>query len=323
MTKSKTKKSSIGKYFVIILLLFVIFLQLVFSQLAIESFLDGILIWATKILPALLPFFILTKLLSYTEFIPFVSKKLSKITSKLYNVGGVAGYVYFMSIISGYPVGAKITADLYNNQSISARQAIAITSFTSTSGPLFVIGTIGIGLFGSVKLGLVVLVAHFLGALINGLIYRNKQAVATRALTNAGTHNYLNESVNTSIVSIMSVGGFVALFYMFLQILISINAFDFVSLPMTYIGISKQLTEAVVCGLFEITTGCLMLSQFADLKLIAIIISGLISFGGFSIHAQAYCFLKEFNMPYLFFFVQKTTHALISILITLLLVIVV
>jgi nucleoside recognition membrane protein YjiH len=77
-----------------------------------------------------------------------------------------------MSVLSGYPVGAKLTADFYEKGLITKGQACRITTFTSTSGPLFIVGTVGIGMFHSAKLGIIILLSHFIGAILNGLIYR-------------------------------------------------------------------------------------------------------------------------------------------------------
>jgi hypothetical protein len=121
----------------------------------------------------------------------------------------------------------------------------------------------------------------------------------------------------------MTVGGFIALFYMVLSLLLSINAFSFITFPLEMIGISKEITSGIISGLIEVTTGCIMLSKLKlTIPILGTILSFLISFGGLSIHAQAYCFLKSFNMPYLKFLLQKTTHAIISSIITLLILII-
>jgi sporulation integral membrane protein YlbJ len=277
------------------------------------TFFNGINIWATKVLPALLPFFILTKLLSYTDFISGFGKVISPITKKIYGVGGSAGYVYVMSIISGYPVGAKILSDLYQNKLITKNQAVTISSFTSTSGPLFILGTVAIGLFQNVQLGIIILISHYFGALINGIIYRQKNTSSIQALNSPNNTNFLSESMTSSISSIMTVGGFIALFYMLLQLLLSINFFNPIINLLQLIGIPKLEMTAIICGIFEVTTGAIYLSQLnLNLFLLCPIITFLISFGGLSIHAQAYCFLKNFNMTYSLFLLQKLTQAIIS-----------
>ena len=123
MTKNQTKKINILNILYIMLLLAMILVLAIIPATATSAFLDGVRIWATKVMPALLPFFVLSKLLSYTDFIPALSKKLTPITKCLYNIGGVSGYIYLMSIISGYPVGAFLTSDLYKSNKITLLQA--------------------------------------------------------------------------------------------------------------------------------------------------------------------------------------------------------
>lgn len=314
MTKFQTKKSTFFNYFYIFSILFIICQMVITPMTAISAFGQGVIIWATKILPALLPFFVLTTLLSYTTFTSTVGKWLSPITNKLYGVGGVAGYVYLMSIMSGYPVGAKLTADLYRKDIITSPQAISISAFTSTSGPLFVIGTVGVGFFGSQKIGIIVLITHLLGALINGVFYRQKCNSNTHILgVKPITRNVLNDSMASSIASIMTVGGFIAIFYMILQLLLSLGIFNLPALLFAKVGISPDITIGIMSGLIEVTSGALALSQcHIGTDLAIILLSFLVSFGGISIHAQAYCFLKDFDMPYYKFLLQKFTHALIS-----------
>lgn len=323
MIKNQSKKLEFNKYIVILCILSIILMLIIMPSIAMQSFFTGILIWATKVLPSLLPFFILTKLLSYTTFISTIGKKLNPITKKLYGVGGVSGYIFTMSIVSGYPMGAKLTSDMYSNKIITTRQASVITSFTSTSGPLFIIGSVAIGMYNNPTLGYIILISHYLSALINGLIYRKEVKNEISTLNSTTTTNPLGDSMTNSIASIMTVGGFIALFYMILSLLLSINAFTFITFPLELIGISKDITSGIISGLIEVTTGCIMISKLnLSLPFIGTILSFLISFGGLSIHAQAYCFLKSFNMPYFKFLLQKTTHAIISSIITLIILII-
>lgn len=314
MIKNKTKTYNFYNYFFIFLILLLILLLVIMPEKAISTFSQGLIMWGTKILPALLPFFLLTNLLSYTTFTNSIGKLLSPITQKLYGVGGVAGYIYIMSILSGYPVGAKLTSDLYKQGAISSRQAITISSFTSTSGPLFVIGTVGIGFFNNLQLGVLLLLTHLLGALANGLLWKRKTQesnIYTQSTTK--TNNILNDSMVNSIISIMCIGGFVAIFYMFLQILFHLQAFDILINFLEIFHISPDISSAIISGIIEVTSGAFELSKTTlSAKPSLMILSFLISFGGLSIHAQAYCFLKEFNMPYFKFFLQKITHAILS-----------
>lgn len=321
MTNIKTKKTKIVNIIYISMLLIGIILLISLPQLSINSFFVGIRIWATKVLPALLPFFILSKLLSFTNFATSLGKYLSPFTQKMYGVGGISGYVYIMSAISGYPVGAKLTSDLVKNNKITSGQAQIITSFTSTSGPLFIIGTVAIGFYNNQIIGVVIIISHMLGALLNGLLYRKKANANNQKYYCQTISNPLNESMTSSILSIMTVGGFISLFYMFLQIFLQLNIFKPVINLFSLLNISPLTTKGIISGFIEVTTGCLYLAQTTlTPAMLAIISTFLISFGGLSIHAQAYTFLHDFGMSYKTFLFQKTTHAIISTILAIIIV---
>lgn len=309
MGKSKIKKINI---IVIILVLLCMTMFLALPQIAIDSFFEGIRLWATKVLPALLPFFFLVKLLSTTTLSGTVGKYLTPVTQRLYGVGGVSGYIFVMSILSGYPVGAKLTADIYKDGGLSKGQAHTISAFASTSGPLFVLGTVGIGLFGNNKLGLTILLSHYIGAILNGLLYRNKtkNTQSVDILTSSST---IADNMSSSISSILLVGGFVAIFYMVLSLLLHLNIFILPTKLLSLLGIEQNISTSFLAGLIEVTTGASLLSRCSiTFETQAILLAFLISFGGLSIHMQAYCFLAEFDMPYPKFLLMKTTHALLS-----------
>lgn len=62
---------------------------------------------------------------------------------------GVGAYAFIMGIISGYPVGAKIVTEFRLNGDCSKAEAERLLAFTNNSGPLFIIGTIGVSMFGN------------------------------------------------------------------------------------------------------------------------------------------------------------------------------
>lgn len=321
----KLKKSAI---LLSLFLIILIILLIIAPQVSINACLNGITVWATNILPALFPFLFFTKLLSQLNFINYLSTYISPITQKIYNTSGISGYVYLISIVSGYPVGAKIVCDLVENNIIDSGQAHRITTFTSTSGPLFILGTVAIGMFNNKIIGYTVLFSHFLGALINGLLYRKyKYTVPKPTITTLSEkqNNILEESMWSSIKSIMIVGGYISVFFMIITL---INHFK-ILYPLTLIiskalQIDSNIIVAIFNGIIELTRGCLDLSLcHLSNNLNAIILSGLISFGGISINLQAYTFLKKAGINIKFFLLQKCTHCIISMLLSFLLTLVI
>ena len=63
-------------------------------------------------------------------------------------------------MLSGYPLGAKLTCDLYNENKISKSEAQRILCFSNNSGPIFIIGTIGTQMLNNSALGYKLLAIH-------------------------------------------------------------------------------------------------------------------------------------------------------------------
>lgn len=290
-----------------------------------EACINGLLVWATSVAPALFPFLIFTKLLSELKLIEKISKYLYPITSKLFHTSGISAYVYMMSVLSGYPVGAKLTADLYEHNVISKNEANRIVTFTSTSGPLFIIATVGIGMLHSEKVGIIILISHFVGALLNGLLYRNYKYNKSTTINIANyptnnSENILEDIMVNSIKSILIIGGYVSIFFVIITMLNNFNILYPIKYILTYIfqflHIPTSTITPILNGIIEVTRGCLDLSTISiSPTLLTAIATFLISFGGLSIHMQSLTFIKKFDIKLSFYFFQKFTHAIISTMI--------
>ena len=134
---------------------------------------NGLIVWATAVVPALLPFFVLSKLLIELDFFDRFCKYISPITQKLFKAPAIAGYIFLISIVSGYPVGAKLLQEYHKNGILTQNQCKKISTFTSTSGPLFVLGTVGGGFFNNQKLGFILLCCHVLSTVLCGIFLRS------------------------------------------------------------------------------------------------------------------------------------------------------
>ena len=179
-----------------------------------------------------------------------------------------------MSIITGYPVGSKLISDLYTNGQISKTQSIRTAAFCSTSGPMFILGTVAIGMFASQKMGYIILISHILGALINGLIYRNiKEKINNTTSQNCTTQqnnvqiptldNLTNktsnkssfdfsQSINSSINSILLIGGVVCFSFVLLEVITTSTLFQSITNVFSSLGINNSLISSIFCGLGEI-----------------------------------------------------------------------
>lgn len=180
----------------ILFTLFLIFL-VVFSNNNLIAAKEGLTLWATCVVPSLLPFFIATELLNYTNIAQILGKLLHPIMKPIFNVPGEGAYALIMGFISGYPVGAKIVSHMYSSGNITKNEAERMLCFTNNSGPLFIIGTVGILLFGNTSIGVLLLVTHILSGITIGLIL-NIISRAVNKLESTSQKKYSNTLYNNT-----------------------------------------------------------------------------------------------------------------------------
>lgn len=141
-------------------------------QYYLQSTQKGLALFATSVLPSLFPFCFCSMLLTYMGAVKYISQVGKRPIQALYGTPKESAYVLFLSMLCGYPVGASTCLELYQEGVIDKNDAKRICAFASTSGPIFIIGTLGGSIFKNTQIGWLVLLAHYLGAMINGLLYK-------------------------------------------------------------------------------------------------------------------------------------------------------
>ena len=275
-----------------IICLFTLFLIL-FSNSNLSAAKKGLSLWANSVVPSLLPFFIATELLGYTNIISILGKMLNKLMKPVFNVPGEGAFPFIMGIISGYPVGSDIEAE-------------RLIAFTNNSGPLFIIGTVGIGLFKDTKTGILLLITHIFACITVGILFRwwknskNKRSTSfietsnklpsRISLSNLG--EVLASSIMNSISTIFLIGGFVVLFSVVISILNSSGCLELISSFLSPIfktfGIPSKYIKGIVIGLIELTNGVCSIALIASKNISTniIICAFLLGFGGISVALQ-------------------------------------
>lgn len=92
----------------------------------------GLYLWFDQLLPTLLPFSILSYIvLASGLFSGTKNRTKTKISSYEW-------YIIFCGFLFGFPIGSKLTADLYQNGKISKKNASILCCFTNNLSPVFV-----------------------------------------------------------------------------------------------------------------------------------------------------------------------------------------
>lgn len=285
-----------------------------------KSTISGLKLFFYSVLPGLFPFMFLTKLLTEMGTVFKVSKYFEKTTNKLFGTPGVSLYCFFMSILSGYPIGAKIIADLYNKNLITEEDAKRMSIFCTTSGPIFVIGAVGVGMLSSFKLGLIIYLSHILSSLICGLAYnvffKNKTLTQTKIIFQSQKKdNIFSLCLTETINSLFLVGGYITIFYLVTEVFDILKLTTYIYQPFSQIlqkiNVGFDSFNGLFYGIIEVTHGVKALSMpnSANIPLI----TALISFSGVSIIMQSLAFLKQAKIKTHTFIISKCVQAIISL----------
>ena len=284
-----------------------------------KACLNGISAWAFNVLPVLFPFFVLTRLIVTLN--ENKQSFMDKFFCKAYNVSTNSFNTYFLSTLSGYPMGAKLIGTMYENKQISKNEAKKMLSFCSVSGPMFMVGTVGLIMLKSYLAGLIILISNVLASLINGLLFRGKKDIEPANSIKFKTSNKtsLSDIVYDSLISILMVGAYIALSFLIISVLNNLHIIEFLSNTICSVlkcNKYKDVVQFVLCGGIEITNGILGLSSNSvSLLTKTILASGLIGFGGISVILQSLNFISKIKIPFKTIFLQKLTQGLLSFII--------
>ena len=323
-----------------ILVLFTICL-VVFSSSNLTATKNGLTLWATCVVPSLFPFFVITNLLSHTKVVSVIGKLLDKFMRPLFNVPGIGGFAFVMGLISGYHVGAKIVADFREKGLVTQDEGERLLAFTNNSGPLFILSSVGIALFGDAKTGLLLLGTHILACITVGIILarfskrnrfensydtiKNKferkndsQSCNSENITFKNLGEVLTSSINSSISTILMIGGFVVIFSVIISILNQTNILDNLSTSLypilNFLNIDLEFAKPLLSGILELTNGVNLVANIPT-KLISqnIVLSAfLLGFGGFSVLLQVYSIVSKTDLSMKKYLVGKFLQGIIA-----------
>lgn len=276
----------------------------------------GIELWAACVLPALFPYLVITYFISSLEITGKIAARISPFTRKVFNVNGNAGYALFISLLSGYPMGAKTVSDLKNSGFIGEAESVRASALCSSSSPVFLIGSVGNITFNDPFFGLCLFAVHLISVLIVGFIFsfykRKERPQKSPPVSFKKTDNLLYESVYSSVLSVLVVGGIITVFYLLTEMLAGVGILNALEKPLTAVTGNSALSEGIINGFFECTKGVKILAGNGVSLFTLPITAAVCGFGGLSVIAQSTAFLKKAKIKTAPFLLSKTLAAIIN-----------
>ncbi|MGN1318144.1 MAG: hypothetical protein ACI4VF_03950 [Lachnospirales bacterium] len=276
---------------------------LIFPEKVINSVKWGLLLWYNQAIPSLLPFIISINILKRTKAPLIFAKILNPISEKIFKISGMGNFPIIMGMLSGYPLGAKLTCELYLEKKITKKEASHLLLFTNNSGPLFILGTVGTMFLNNKILGITILLIHYLSAIILGIITTPNSVIKNNEYLKPKYYSLsdiISETIENSIDTIVKIGGYIILFSIITSFIMPF--------------FKNPLLKGVIYAIFEMTGGCNLLSKEGVMGVI--LLSAFISWGGLSVHAQSLGYITKTDLQIKPYFTAKIIQSFITLILT-------
>lgn len=285
---------------------------LINSKVVLNSVKFSFSIWQNNIFPSLFPFFIIGNILISLGFPHILGEIFKNVTYKLFKINKNGAFIIILSMLSGFPSSAKYIKEIYLNGDINEKEATKLLTFTHFSNPLFILGTVSIVFLNNSKIGIPILISHYLGNLFIGILVRNYY-ISKDDDTKINIKNSLEKIKNTKSFGQILSNSISSGINTLLLILGTISVFLILTSLINTMFNLNGLTKTLINGMFEMTQGLKCLESLnipVNLKgLIAVII---LSFGGLSVHMQTLTIISDTKIKYFPYFISRILHALIS-----------
>ena len=250
---------------------------------------EGLRLCGRSLIPALLPFLLITRLLA--ERLP-----MPKMKRKPFGISGSGWFGLLTSFIGGYPTGVATVVSLYRQNRISKKEAESLIPLCNNSGPGFFVGVLGAGLFGSVKTGLLLYGIHVITALWGIVVFPCSRGSDVglepmERLKKKSFPQVFQEALSDTCNTMVRICGLVILFSVFRGLLSAVLP----SALMRYMGI------------VEVSSGLLTTGR-ADFVLWAVFMG----WGGVCVHMQAMSLWQEAGLQIRGYFPRKILHGALS-----------
>ena len=282
---------------------------------AAQAAADALRRCGTAVIPALFPFFVLTKLLAAQLRPRRASARLDRIMTACFGVDGNCLLPLLVSLVGGYPVGVSAAVSLYTGGQLTKEQTERLLRFCNNSGPAFFVGLIGTVVLSDVRAGLLLYGVHCLCAVLTGILFSEssgpRSAVRrTAQAPSGGIAAAFSEAVQSSCAALLQICGLVLLCSVLLALCRAVGLFRLFAYSRLF---AQSDIRALFSGTIELTNGILAAEGAAHRMLLCAFLMG---WGGLCVHLQAASLWQPVGLRPKHYLPSKLTHGLLSALLT-------
>lgn len=284
---------------------------------------EGLQLCYNVILPSLFPFFILSSLVISLGLAGYLGRLLEPVMRPLFHVGGPCAAALALGFVGGYPVGARAALTLYEEGQCTKTESERLLAFCNNSGPAFILGVVGAGVFADSRVGLLLCLVHALASVCVGLVFRfyhsgergesrrHSSPIAAQRFTTAFTG-----AVKGAVTSTLNICAFVVCFTVIIRLCFLSGLLPalagFLGRVFAPLGFSQVWAQRLLTGLLELSSGVAALTGDGSLTGRVSMAAFLLGWAGISVHCQVLSFLGESGLSTRTYIGGKLLHGLFS-----------
>lgn len=294
-------------------------------QESMDAARTGLQLCYNVIIPSLFPFFVLSSLVVDLGLAGYMGHALEKIMRPLFNVPGPCASALVLGFIGGYPVGARTAISLYEQGMCSKTEAERLLAFCNNSGPAFILGVVGAGVFGDSRMGLLLCLVHATASVCIGALFRFYKKRDEEECT-GGRLSFQAQRISTaftgavknSFLSTLNICAFVVFFTVVIRMLTVSGFFPElargVGSLLKPLGFTEQWGQRLLTGLLEISSGVWSLTGAGSLSGRLSMAAFMLGWAGVSVHCQVLSFMGGNGLSVRTYLLGKMLHGGLSAL---------
>ena len=297
-------------------------LSFVYSSEAIDAMGEGMRLCVRTVIPSLFPFMVLGEVFVRSGAPELFGRYVGRVLSVPLGLSPEGSSAWLIGILFGFPVGTRSALTLYREGRVSRGELIRLCMLCNNPSSAFLINAVGISLFGSQRLGVLLYASHLICSLLLGVALTlsfgssARRGMGEHPLTalsakhrSGGALSSIADAVTGSAQSMLYICAFVVFFGAFIAILR--RATDRLCLP--------PLAEVLILGFFEMTSGVSAAASLPRSLAIAAV-AAITGWSGMSVCFQFVGLCSDERLPLYPYLTAKALCAALNVGITLLLV---
>lgn len=278
---------------------------LFFSKECSSGIREGIELCMSVLVPSLFPFMVVSSLIVKSGTAIIIGKRLERFTKAVFGLPGCMAPVILLSMIGGYPVGAKGINELVKIGAVSKHQGKQAALFAVCAGPGFLISFVGASILGNMLFGTIILCSQCLSVIITGILSRlffigrdNSDNPEVYESSASPPGSALIEAVSDGTKSMLMICSFVLIFSSIIGV---IDVYT-----------KNEIIKSLLLSVLEVSTAVSKLGKTMPVELVAFVVG----FGGICVHLQIFSVLCDTDISKGLFFIFRIFQGILTSLFT-------